>query len=213
MTINELREKRNQAWNAAKAFVETKRDKDGLLSDEDSATYAQMEKKVQDYGAEIERMEAMSAMEAQLNKPTSSPITEKPMNGKSTADEKPKTGRASDAYRTGMLTPVAVMALRNYIGDRPGTDPLFLADRAPHNRMKEYGIEKLAKEMAVRGGVTRITATVHVYRKTFASVLYRKTGDVLLVSKLLGHAKPDMTVQYYLIDDIEEMQHKYNRVA
>ena len=56
MTINELREKRNQAWNAAKAFVETKRDKDGLLSDEDSATYAQMEKKVQDYGAEIERM-------------------------------------------------------------------------------------------------------------------------------------------------------------
>ena len=119
----------------------------------------------------------------------------------------------TDTYRTGMLTPVAVMALRNYIGDRPGTDPLFLADRAPHNRMKEYGIEKLAKEMAVRGGVTRITATVHVYRKTFASVLYRKTGDVLLVSKLLGHAKPDMTVQYYLIDDIEEMQHKYNRVA
>lgn len=57
MTINELREKRNQDWNAAKAFVETKRDKDGLLSDEDSATYAQMEKKVQDYGAEIERIQ------------------------------------------------------------------------------------------------------------------------------------------------------------
>lgn len=119
----------------------------------------------------------------------------------------------TDTYCTGMLTPVAVMTLRNYIGDRPGTDPLFLADRAPHNRMKEYGIENLAKEMAVRGGVSRITATVHVYRKTFASVLYRKTGDVLLVSKLLGHAKPDMTVQYYLVDDIEEMQHKYNRVA
>ena len=119
----------------------------------------------------------------------------------------------TDTYRTGMLTPVAVMALRNYIGDRPGTDPLFLADRAPYNRMRTYGIEKLAKEMSVRGGVSRITATVHVYRKTFASVLYRKTGDVLLVSKLLGHAKPDMTVQYYLIDDIEEMQHKYNRVA
>ena len=42
MTINELREKRNQAWNAAKAFVETKRDKDGLLSEEDAKTYAQM---------------------------------------------------------------------------------------------------------------------------------------------------------------------------
>ena len=38
MTINELREKRNKAWNAAKAFVETKRDKDGLLSEEDAKT-------------------------------------------------------------------------------------------------------------------------------------------------------------------------------
>ena len=62
MTINELRAKRNQAWEAAKAFVETKRDKDGLLSEEDAKTYAQMEKKGQDYGAEIERMEAMMAM-------------------------------------------------------------------------------------------------------------------------------------------------------
>lgn len=103
MTINELREKRNQAWQAAKAFVETKRDNDGLLSDEDAKTYAQMEKKVQDYGAEIERMEAMAAMDTQLSKPTSAPITEKPMNGNSAHDQKPKTGRASDAYKDGML--------------------------------------------------------------------------------------------------------------
>ncbi len=103
MTINELREKRNQAWQAAKAFVETKRDRDGLLSDEDAKTYTQMEKKVQDYGAEIERMEAMAAMDAQLSKPTSAPITEKPMNGNSAHDQKPKTGRASDAYKDGML--------------------------------------------------------------------------------------------------------------
>ena len=85
------------------AFVETKRNSDGLLSDEDAKTYAQMEKKVQDYGAEIERMEAMSAMDAQLSKPTSTPITEKPMNGTSVNDQKPKTGRASDAYKDGML--------------------------------------------------------------------------------------------------------------
>ena len=100
MTINELRAKRNQAWEAAKAFVETKRDNDGLLSDEDAKTYAEMEKKVQT-GAEIERMEAMSAMDAQLAKPTSTPITEKPMA--STLAQKPKTGRASEAYKDGLL--------------------------------------------------------------------------------------------------------------
>ena len=101
MTINELREARNKAWQGAKAFVESKRDKDGLLSAEDAAAYADMEKKIKDYSAEIERMEQMEAMENELSKPVNTPIVAKPM----TADgkEKPKTGRASDAYREGML--------------------------------------------------------------------------------------------------------------
>lgn len=98
MTIIELREKRNKAWEAAKAFVETKRDKDGLLSAEDAASYAEMEQKIKDYGTEIERMEQMAAMDAQLSKPTSVPLTGKPMNG-----GKPKSGRASDEYRAAML--------------------------------------------------------------------------------------------------------------
>ena len=59
----------------AKAFVETKRDNDGLLSAEDAASYAEMEQKIKDYGAEIERMEQMAAMDAQLSKPTSAPST------------------------------------------------------------------------------------------------------------------------------------------
>lgn len=56
MTILELREKRNKAWEAAKAIVKTKRDNDGLLSAEDAATYAEIEQKVQNYSAEIARM-------------------------------------------------------------------------------------------------------------------------------------------------------------
>ena len=66
MTIMELREKRNKAWEAAKAFVETKRDKDGLLSAEDAAAYSEMEQKIKDYGAEIERMEQMESIENSL---------------------------------------------------------------------------------------------------------------------------------------------------
>lgn len=99
MTIMELREKRNKVWEAAKAFVETKRDKDGLLSAEDAASYAEMEQKIKDYGAEIERMEQMESIENALNKPVSTPLTGKPMNGA----EKPKTGRASDEYKAAML--------------------------------------------------------------------------------------------------------------
>lgn len=122
-------------------------------------------------------------------------------------------GEKSSKYRTGLLTPRAVKALRNYIGDRKGDEPLFMTDRAPHKRLGNASIQTMAKRIAVRGGVTRIKVTVHVYRKTFASVLYRKTKDVLLVSKLLGHSKTDLTVQYYLVDDIEDMQYRYNSAA
>lgn len=102
MTILELRELRNKAWEGAKAFVESRRDKDGLLSAEDAKAYAEMEKKVKDYSAEIERMEQMEAMEKEMNKPVNTPIVAKPMTVD--GNEKPKMGRASDEYKNGMLT-------------------------------------------------------------------------------------------------------------
>ncbi len=73
-----LIEKRNAAWNAAKSFVETKQDADGLLSKEDAKTYASLEDKVNDYSAEIERVQAMEALENELNRPLSVPLTTKP---------------------------------------------------------------------------------------------------------------------------------------
>lgn len=122
-------------------------------------------------------------------------------------------GEKTNQYRTGMLTTKAVKALREYAASRPCcTDALFVSDRKPYGRMQSSSIEKLVKELAGRAGITRIPVTVHVFRKTFASIMYRKTKDVLLVSKLLGHAKTDMTVQYYLIDDLEDMQYRYNAV-
>lgn len=122
-------------------------------------------------------------------------------------------GEKTNRYRTGMLTTKAVKALRQYINSREYcTDALFICDRKPYNRLQNGSIEKIVKDIAKRAGITRIPVTVHVYRKTFASIMYKKTKDVLMVSKLLGHAKTDMTVQYYLIDDIEDMQYRYNVV-
>ena len=101
MTILELTEARKKAWDGAKAFVESRRDKDGLLSDEDAKTYAEMEQKVKDYGAEIARMEEIEAMERELSKNTSSPLVNTP--GLITL-EKSKKGRASDEYKKAMLS-------------------------------------------------------------------------------------------------------------
>ena len=99
--ILEMIEKRNQAWNAAKAFVESRRDADGLLSGEDAKTYAEMEQKVKNYSAEIERLQQMDAIDADLSRPVNTPIIAKPMKAGMEAQE--KTGRASDEYRKAML--------------------------------------------------------------------------------------------------------------
>ena len=95
MNISELREKRNTEWEAAKAFVETKRDKDGLLSEEDAKTYCEMEQKVQSYTAEIERMQDMENLENELKKPINTPLTHKPQTLKTIEN----ITRGSDYYK------------------------------------------------------------------------------------------------------------------
>ena len=93
--IQELREKRAKAWDAAKAFLDTKRGTDGLLAAEDVTTYDKMEADVVNLGKEIDRLERQATLDAELNKPTADPLTSKP--AQSTAEQ--KTGRASDAYK------------------------------------------------------------------------------------------------------------------
>ena len=155
MTILELREKRNKAWEAAKAFVETKRDKDGLLSEEDAKTYAQMEQKVKDLGAEIERMQAMEELEAELNKPVNTPITTKPMNGTKPQDK--KTGRASDEYKEGMLKALRsnFKQVTNILQEGVDADGGYLVPEEYDSRL----IQTLDEENIMRRLGTRITTS------------------------------------------------------
>lgn len=93
--ILELREKRAKAWDAAKAFLDTKRGADGLLAAEDVATYEKMEADVVNLGKEIDRLERQAALDAELSKPVNTPITGKP----AAPSGEEKTGRATAEYR------------------------------------------------------------------------------------------------------------------
>lgn len=94
-TIAQLRESRAKMWATMESFLDTHANDKGVLSAEDDATYNKMEKELEDLTTEIKRMERREAIEAELSKPVSNPITEKPM----TAAEEDKTGRASNAYK------------------------------------------------------------------------------------------------------------------
>ncbi|RHA07680.1 phage major capsid protein, partial [Megasphaera sp. AM44-1BH] len=95
-TILALREKRKNLWDAAKAFLDMARDENGMVSAEDAARYDKMEEDVVNLGKEIDRLERQQRMDADMAKPTSSPITEQPGAGNQAPEKK---GRASMAYQ------------------------------------------------------------------------------------------------------------------
>ena len=95
-TILELREKRAKAWEAAKAFLDTQRGDNGLISAEDNAVYDRMEADVVALGKEIDRLERQEALDREFSKPLNTPLTSKP-TAASTVET--KTGRATDEYK------------------------------------------------------------------------------------------------------------------
>ena len=114
-------------------------------------------------------------------------------------------GEKTNQWRTLFMTPQCKLHLFEYISGRQEGYVFLGRAKGP---MCVNTIEQVARGIARRAHCN-IKATVHVYRKTFASILYRKTENVLLVSKLLGHLKTDTTIKYYLVDDMDEMKHTF----
>lgn len=96
MTINELRAKRAQAWEGAKAFLDARRNEKGVLSAEDDATYTAMEKDIEDLGKEIRRLERQREIENELNRPTAAPLVQPPQSASAAETAMP---RATDEYK------------------------------------------------------------------------------------------------------------------
>ncbi len=109
MTITELREKRAKTWSAMENFLDSQRNDQDVLSEEDDAIYTKMEKEFESYTNEIKRMERKDAIEAELNKPVSTPLTAKPMVAK---DEEENVGRKSKAYKKSFWNAMRAKAVR-----------------------------------------------------------------------------------------------------
>lgn len=112
--ILELREKRAKSWEAAKAFLDTKRGTDGIVSAEDTATYEKMEADVVALGKEIDRLEKQEALDRELSKPLNTPLTGKPIF----QGMESKGGRASAEYQKAFWN-----AMRTRSGE--GLDPMI----------------------------------------------------------------------------------------
>lgn len=96
----EMIEKRKEVWEGAKAFIDSKKNQEGFLSEEDADIYDEMEKTVKAYSVEIDRLQRIEEIEKELSKPISNVIVTKP-NKNDDVDE--KKGRAKEDYRKDML--------------------------------------------------------------------------------------------------------------
>ena len=96
--ILDLRQKRSELWDKAKAFLDNaSRSEDGTLSAEDLSTYEKMEADIDSLGREISAMERREQLDAKMSAPVTNPIVENPDNNG--INNNAKTGRASDEYK------------------------------------------------------------------------------------------------------------------
>ena len=95
--LMKLREKRMNTWNAAKAFLDTHRAADGTLSAEDDAVYNKMIDDIDRIGKEIQRQEKLEALDIEMSRPTSAPMTSAPVTNMGDEGET-KVGRAAKVY-------------------------------------------------------------------------------------------------------------------
>ena len=118
-------------------------------------------------------------------------------------------GKTDYSERDVYLTVKARNALRKYIGNRLNgfvfrPDRNIIDDAIP---ITTGSINKWAKDIGERAGC-HCTTTVHVYRKTFASMEYQRTKDIKYVSILLGHSSTEVTERYYLVDDLKQIEYQ-----
>ena len=92
--ILDMRQKRSDIWDKAKAFLDSHTAENGLMSAEDTAEYERMEQEVVDLGHAIEREERAAELEREMNAPVSPNLASRPEQQRET-----KKGVASDAYK------------------------------------------------------------------------------------------------------------------
>ena len=95
--IQDMRIRRGEIWDQAKAFLDAHQDENGVMSAEDTQTYEKMEQDVVDLGHAIDRLERAEQMDREMNVDPANPaLVNRP--------EKPdrqdtRRGIASDAYK------------------------------------------------------------------------------------------------------------------
>lgn len=92
-----------------------------------------------------------------------------------------------------------------------GTDkPLFVSNKAPHERLQKAGIQRTITDLRETSGVHRVHC--HLLRATYATALARRGVGIDVIAKLLGHANLH-TIDRYVLIEHDELQEAIRKVG
>lgn len=100
--------------------------------------------------------------------------------------------------------------LQNYLNERIDNNPaLFVALRAPYDRLEIGGVETRLKKLGVAIQIEKVHP--HKFRRTMATTAIDKGMPIEQVQKLLGHEKIDTTLNYAMVkqSNVKNAHRKY----
>lgn len=129
-------------------------------------------------------------------------------------------GEKNGKQRTVYLDVRAKKHLIEYLQTRTDNDDaLFISHRMFKNvygikdvrRLGKTAYESIAKDMAVKAGITDKVCTVHVYRKTFATRLAENGCPLEIIQELLGHSSAEITSKHYVAKTQKRVRKEFER--
>ena len=161
LTVTDLRTRRAETWEKAKAFLDERRDTEsGCLSAEDDTAYARMEAEIDTLTNEIARAERATRFEADMARAQITPLTSMPgMNRDDNAGRDVKTGRAADSYKRAfwdaMRLNASPMEVRNALSEGVDSEGGYLVP----DEFERTLVDSLADQNVMRGLVKVIQTT------------------------------------------------------
>jgi site-specific recombinase XerD len=124
-------------------------------------------------------------------------------------DHKAYVSEKGQKSRMVVFTPLTRALLDQWLGVKPSGDYIFCHVKTGEG-LTQSGINEILKRLKKRAGVSG-RVNPHSFRHNFARQYIMNGGDVLMLSKLMGHSDPKTTMEYYAVftpDELAEMHEK-----
>lgn len=107
-----------------------------------------------------------------------------------------------DKFRICWMGKNAIKTTKEFLITRPNAkpeDPLIVTDE--NKRMQFFGLRALIVRLCRKANIK--TYSPHCFRRCFGLTIYRKTHDLFLCQKLLGHSQPSVTMRYLNVNNFD----------